>query len=227
MLIGALAALLGIAVVAVTFNTIRLQVLTRRDEIEIASLVGATPAWLRRPFLYFGMLQGAAAGMVATGAGAALLWVANARLGDTLASFGAGAPIGMITCSQRSLSFWRPHFLAGSAPGSPPAALFGVRSNLGERRVLGSRAGADTMSLQLMPASGRSAIGRTAEPGRSPGRWDGAEPRVHARRRHPGASVDRPNSVARTFHRRKVAPAYPTKSLGNFCRPLALSMPEC
>jgi cell division transport system permease protein len=97
LLIGALAALLGIAVVAVTFNTIRLQVLTRRDEIEIASLVGATPGWLRRPFLYFGMLQGAAAGLVATGTGAALLWVANARLGDTLSGLGAGATIPVMT----------------------------------------------------------------------------------------------------------------------------------
>jgi len=97
MLIGALAALLGVAVVAVTFNTIRLQVLTRRDEIDIAALVGATTAWLRRPFLYFGMLQGAAAGLVATAIGAVLLWVANARLGDTLTSFGAGATIPTMT----------------------------------------------------------------------------------------------------------------------------------
>jgi cell division transport system permease protein len=97
LLIGALAALLGLAVVAVTFNTIRLQVLTRRDEIEVGALVGATSAWLRRPFLYFGTLQGATAGIVATGAVAVLLQAATARLGDTLASFGADAPIGTIT----------------------------------------------------------------------------------------------------------------------------------
>jgi len=30
-----------------------------------------------------------------------------------------------------------------------------------------------------------------------------------------------------TFHRRKVARAYPTNPLGNFCRLLALSTPEC
>jgi cell division transport system permease protein len=97
LLIGALAALLGLAVVAVTFNTIRLQVLTRRDEIEIAALVGATTAWLRRPFLYFGVLQGAAAGLVASAVGAILTWAANDRLADALASFGVGATMASMT----------------------------------------------------------------------------------------------------------------------------------
>lgn len=45
-----LAVLLSIALVAVTFNTIRLQILTQRDEIEISGLIGATPAFIRRPF---------------------------------------------------------------------------------------------------------------------------------------------------------------------------------
>jgi cell division transport system permease protein len=61
----AVAALLGVAVVAVTFNTIRLQVLTRAAELEVATLFGATGAWLRRPFLYFGALQGVGAGVLA------------------------------------------------------------------------------------------------------------------------------------------------------------------
>ena len=57
-----LALMLGVAVVAVSFNTIRLQVLTRARELDVAALFGATRAWLRRPFLYFGALQGLAAG---------------------------------------------------------------------------------------------------------------------------------------------------------------------
>lgn len=61
----AIAAMLGVAVVAVTFNTIRLQVLTRAAELEVAALFGATPAWLRRPFLHYGALQGVAAGLLA------------------------------------------------------------------------------------------------------------------------------------------------------------------
>jgi cell division transport system permease protein len=63
----ALAAMLGVAVVAVTFNTIRLQVLTRAAELEVAALFGATRAWLRRPFLHYGVLQGIAAGLLSVG----------------------------------------------------------------------------------------------------------------------------------------------------------------
>lgn len=53
-----LSMLLGFALVAVTFNTIRLQILTQREEIEVSRLIGATSAFIRRPFLYFGLLQG-------------------------------------------------------------------------------------------------------------------------------------------------------------------------
>lgn len=58
-----LALLLGFALTAVTFNTIRLQILTRREEIEVAKLIGATNRFIRRPFLYFGTLQGLLGGM--------------------------------------------------------------------------------------------------------------------------------------------------------------------
>ena len=60
-----LAALLGFALVAVTFNTIRLQILTKRDEIEVSKLIGATNGFVRRPFLYFGAIQGMAGGVAA------------------------------------------------------------------------------------------------------------------------------------------------------------------
>jgi cell division transport system permease protein len=60
-----LAALLAFALVAVTFNTIRLQILTQRDEIEVAKLIGATDAYIRRPFFYLGILQGALGGLIA------------------------------------------------------------------------------------------------------------------------------------------------------------------
>ena len=60
-----MATLLSFALVAVTFNTIRLQILTLRDEIEVSKLIGATNAFIRRPFLYFGMLQGLLGGAAA------------------------------------------------------------------------------------------------------------------------------------------------------------------
>lgn len=61
-----LGALLAAALVAVTFNTIRLQLMGRAAEIEVARLIGATDAWIRRPFHYFGALQGALGGLFAT-----------------------------------------------------------------------------------------------------------------------------------------------------------------
>lgn len=67
-----LAAALALALVAITFNTIRLQILTQRDEIEVAKLIGATDGWIRRPFLYFGGILGAAGGAAAW----LMIWIA-------------------------------------------------------------------------------------------------------------------------------------------------------
>jgi cell division transport system permease protein len=53
-----LTALLAFGLVAVTFNTIRLQILTQKDEIEVSKLIGATDAFIRRPFFYLGLAQG-------------------------------------------------------------------------------------------------------------------------------------------------------------------------
>lgn len=71
-----LGGVLGLGLIVVTFNTIRLQLLTQRDEIEVSRLLGATDAWIRRPFHWFGALQGllggALAGVFALGATHAL-----------------------------------------------------------------------------------------------------------------------------------------------------------
>lgn len=53
-----LAAALGVALLVIVGNAIRMQVLTRRDEIEVSKLIGATNSFIRRPFAYFGLLQG-------------------------------------------------------------------------------------------------------------------------------------------------------------------------
>ncbi len=60
-----LAAALAFALIAITFNTIRLQILTQRDEIEVTKLIGATDAYIRRPFLYLGTLIGGTGGLAA------------------------------------------------------------------------------------------------------------------------------------------------------------------
>ncbi len=62
-----LAGLLGFALVIVTFNTIRLQILTQRQEIAVSRLLGATDPFIRRPFYWYGGLQGALGGLVALG----------------------------------------------------------------------------------------------------------------------------------------------------------------
>ena len=51
-------AFLGIAVLFITTNTIKLAIYSRRDEIEIAKLVGATDWFVKIPFLIEGAIQG-------------------------------------------------------------------------------------------------------------------------------------------------------------------------
>ena len=58
------AVLLGIGVIAVVGNTIRLEILNRRAEIEVTRLVGASRGFVRRPFLYTGALYGLLAGIL-------------------------------------------------------------------------------------------------------------------------------------------------------------------
>lgn len=53
-----LSGLLALAVLLVVGNTIRMTLESRRDEIVVAKLVGATDAWVRRPFLYSGFWYG-------------------------------------------------------------------------------------------------------------------------------------------------------------------------
>lgn len=60
-----LAMLLAVAVLLVVSNTIRLDVQNRQDEIDVLALSGATPAFIRRPFLYTGFLYGTLGGAAA------------------------------------------------------------------------------------------------------------------------------------------------------------------
>ena len=60
-----LGGLLGLALIAIIGNTIRLQILTQREEIEVSQLIGATDRFIRRPFLYAGTLYGLGGGLAA------------------------------------------------------------------------------------------------------------------------------------------------------------------
>ena len=60
-----IAGVFAAALVAATFNTIRLQIMAQAAEIEVARFIGATDAFIRRPFQYFGALQGGCGGLLA------------------------------------------------------------------------------------------------------------------------------------------------------------------
>ena len=77
-----LAVTLGMVVVAVVFNTIRLQVMTQRDEISVSKLIGATDTFIHRPFYYTGALLGLCAGAVALGAVALALRPLNTAIAE-------------------------------------------------------------------------------------------------------------------------------------------------
>lgn len=59
------AVLLGVAIVVIIGNTIRLDIQNRRDEIEVTKLIGASNAFVRRPFLYSGLWYGLGGGLLA------------------------------------------------------------------------------------------------------------------------------------------------------------------
>lgn len=100
-----LASTLGVVVIAVVFNTIRLQVMTQREEIEVSRLVGATDAFIHRPFYYTGALLGLVAGGVALGAVALALRPLNQAIAELarlyassfhLAPLGVAATLGLL-----------------------------------------------------------------------------------------------------------------------------------
>jgi len=59
------AGLLGIAIIVIVGNTIRLDIQNRREEIEVTKLIGASNAFVRRPFLYTGLWYGLGGGLLA------------------------------------------------------------------------------------------------------------------------------------------------------------------
>jgi len=75
----AFAALLGAGVLLVIGNTVRVAAQGRREEIAVARLCGATDSFIRRPFLYAGLLYGVlGAGLSCLLVGAAMLWLGGA-----------------------------------------------------------------------------------------------------------------------------------------------------
>jgi cell division transport system permease protein len=79
--------LLTFGMLAGIINTIRLQVLTRQDEIEVSRLFGASYPFIRRPFLYFGSIQAVMAAVLAWGIVNGFMFLLDFRLRETLGVF--------------------------------------------------------------------------------------------------------------------------------------------
>ena len=88
-LVLVVAALLAAGVLGVVGNTIRLEIDGRRAEIEVTKLVGGSNAFVRRPFLYSGLWQGLAGGLVAVGLVAAAIVVLEPFVTRLAAAYGS------------------------------------------------------------------------------------------------------------------------------------------
>ncbi|MET0291543.1 MAG: permease-like cell division protein FtsX [Steroidobacteraceae bacterium] len=94
------AALLAAGVVAVIGNTVRLELLNRRAEIEITKLVGGSNAFVRRPFLYTGLLYGALGALLALGLTITIRTLLEQPVRRLAASYGSDFALLMPTLSQ-------------------------------------------------------------------------------------------------------------------------------
>ncbi|HPA01267.1 MAG TPA: permease-like cell division protein FtsX [Chiayiivirga sp.] len=83
------AALLGVGVLLVVGNTVRLDIQSRAEEIQTVQLLGATDGFVRRPFLYLGAWYGALAGLFALAVAALAPQLLQAPLGQLVESYGS------------------------------------------------------------------------------------------------------------------------------------------
>jgi cell division transport system permease protein len=79
----------GLTVLFIIINAIRLAVVARAEEIEIMKLVGASDAFIRWPFVFEGALVGLFGALITLG----LLWLVQDRLAGALAEFFAVLPV--------------------------------------------------------------------------------------------------------------------------------------
>ena len=83
-----LAVTLSLAFVLVAHNTIRLQILSRKEEIEITKLLGAPSSFIRRPFLYQAAWQSLLAAVVSLGLTAWLMSASKPLVGQIFKPYG-------------------------------------------------------------------------------------------------------------------------------------------
>ena len=72
---------LGLAVMLIIGNTIRLEIMNRREEIQVTRLVGGSDGFIRRPFLYIGLSYGLFGALIAWLLVSILLMLVSGPLG--------------------------------------------------------------------------------------------------------------------------------------------------
>lgn len=97
------AVLLAIGVIAVIGNAIRLEISARRAEIEVTQLVGGSDAFVRRPFLYTGLLTGLFGGGLALGIVLVLLAVLGPPVERLSALYGGSFTLSGLTPLEMTL----------------------------------------------------------------------------------------------------------------------------
>ncbi|ABM01669.1 permease-like cell division protein FtsX [Shewanella amazonensis] len=96
----AIAALLVVAVVLIIGNTIRLAIMNRRNEIEVMKLVGATEAFIQRPFLYTGIWYGVIGGMLAWIIINLLVWYLDGAIAELLGLYGSDIEMASLSFTE-------------------------------------------------------------------------------------------------------------------------------
>lgn len=94
------ALLLMISVVLIIGNTIRLSIISRREEIEVMKLVGATESFIQRPFVYTGIWYGLMGGFVAFLIVSFVIWWMQSAIGEISGLYMADFLIEGLTCQS-------------------------------------------------------------------------------------------------------------------------------
>lgn len=81
------AGLFGLLLITAISNTVRMQIMSQREEIELSQLIGATAAFTRRPFLYLGGLYGLLGGVLAIALAALTVYIFNRSIAPLAAAY--------------------------------------------------------------------------------------------------------------------------------------------
>ena len=92
-----------LALIVIIGNTIRLEVQKQRDALEVLALLGASPGYMRRPFLYQGFWYGLGGGLIALGLVRLGLWTLDGAFSDLMALYSSERVLSGATWRQQLL----------------------------------------------------------------------------------------------------------------------------